>query len=409
MKKLCLVFLLLGSCTSKPPITKLRKFTSVQLGLSMKEFLLLLLLLSGCATKTQMVKPTKFTSEPCEQSFFKGAFAKPHLQLNEISSMFSMGCFNEVITLGSYVRANHRDKFYQITTEVAEIAFPEGYLTDYTLESYERSYLSLLISLSYLNLSNEDASLVELRQSMMDEQAHLYNHGNDPVITTLHAAIWDRFDPQVARPYWKRLSEDKSVHASISKFAKGRLYEIDKSSTSKRAWKIYGVGTMPPIFWQSDLIKREKGPYKIRAARGFPKACSSTASMLIPTSSWTDKLSRRYEMEYHPLLYTKSILRIPFGITYGVLGVGAGVAVGVSGCVLASQFRSGDMCQAAISGGGEIIKSSGNLVQYTLGPDLRHWENVPSAFYIVDEAMPESSPCLNHNEKENMVLRALSR
>ncbi|WP_291515429.1 hypothetical protein [Bdellovibrio sp. ArHS] len=332
------------------------------------------------------------------------------LQLNRISTLFEMACFNEVIVLGSYIRSHHRDKFYSVTTEIAELATPEGTLTEYILESYERSYLSLLIAMSYLNLNDEEAAMVELRRSMVDEQAHLYNHGNDPVITALHATLWTRFDPQVARPYWKRLSEDKRVSAAIVKFAQQRLSEIDSGPTSpNRAWKVYGTGTLPGLIWKADFLKREKGPYKISVSSGFPKACATANSLLIPTSSWTDKIARRYEADYHPILYTKSLLRIPFGVTYGVLGVSAGVAVGVSGCALASYIRSGDLCSASLQGGGHIIMASGDLVEYTLGPDLRHWRKVPSAFYIVDESAVGTEQCLSRREKENMVLRSLSR
>ncbi|WP_413569471.1 hypothetical protein ACLWBD_02990 [Bdellovibrio sp. HCB117] len=376
----------------------------------MKKLCLLFLMMSACASKPQITKPKKFTSVPCQQSFSDGVLESSDLQLNRVSTLFEMGCFNEVIVLGSYIRSHHRDKFYSITSEIGELATPEGTLTEYILESYERSYLSLLISLSYLNLNDENAAQVELRQSMTDEQAQLYNHGNDPVITALHATLWTRFDPQVARPYWKRLSEDKKSSKAVAKFAQARLMEIDSDGVStKRNWKIYGVGTLPGLIWKADFIKREKGPYKISAAGGFPKACSSAADLVIPTSSWIDKLSRRYEVDYHPLLYTKSLLRVPFGVTYGILGVSAGVAVGVSGCVVASQFRSNDLCRAAIQGGGGIIMASGDLVEYTLGPDLRHWENLPNAFYIVDESSNDNKECLSSRDKENMVLRALSR
>lgn len=57
------------------------------------------------------------------------------------------------------------------------------------------------------------------------------------------------------------------------------------------------------------------------------------------TNSWIKKLSTRYDSDYHPLLYTKSLVRFPIGIAYGIVGISAGTAIGVGGCVAAAEAK----------------------------------------------------------------------
>lgn len=342
----------------------------------------LVLILASCASKSTLPPPQKFTSWKCQSLFEDVALANAPDQLNGVTDLFVAGCYQEVITLGSFVRIYHRDKFYQLTAEVMELATPEGSFTDYVMESYERSYLSILIALSYFNLNKREDALIELRQSMMDEDARIYNHGNDPVITLLHATIWSNFDLNVARPFWKRLSEDKTVSSEVRSFCEQRIQEIDSGKRTKDTWRILGVGSMPRLIWKTDFIKRKNGPYKIFPKGEFPQACIADSTIMMPTSSWTQKLSRRYEAEYHPLLYAKSIIRAPFGVTYGVLGTTTGVAVGVAGCAAGGYAGSAGMCSDSIQGAAWIIGKTSNLVNYVMAPDLRHWENMPAAFVI---------------------------
>lgn len=39
-----------------------------------------------------------------------------------------------------------------------------------------------------------------------------------------------------------------------------------------------------------------------------------------------------------------------------------------------------------------------SLSEYTLGPDLRHWQQVPRAFYITSESDMTPNKCLIHFE-----------
>lgn len=367
-----------------------------------------ILVFGACAHRPEIASPQKFTSSLCRQRFTDAVLQEPLGQLNSLSDLYSQRCLHEVITLGSYIRSHHRDKFYSVLSEIGELATPEGSLTEYVLESYERSYLSLLLSLSYLGLGMEESALVELRHSVMDEGARIYNYGDDPVITLLQAVLWSNLDPVVSRPYWKRLSEKTVADASIRQFAKERVAELDQGESDIAEWKIYGLGYLPPLTWKTDFLKREKGPYKIRAAGAFPKACSTSQALLIPTASWSDKLSRRYEAGYHPLVYSKSLARVPFGLVYGAAGVTAGVATGVAGCGAASYIRSEDLCRASLRGAVYVIEKTGDLVAYTLAPDLRRWERIPAAFYVTrEEGRHTFGECYRKSEVAAMPLQIL--
>jgi hypothetical protein len=339
----------------------------------------------GCATDRAIEAPKEFTSSYCQKNFTNpDKVEDTDEQLDRLSDLFLHSCFSETVTIGKFIRERRRDKVYSVSTEMLEVFTPEGSQTPYTLESYERSYLSLLISLSYLNLNQENDALIELRRAIREENAVLYNYGADPVLTLLQAAVWDRFDPLTSRPFWKKLSEYKDQDSGTMSFAQQRIKEIDEGSSAKVSWQIFAVGHLPELRWSSNFFNLHGGPYEITPSRAFPKACSAEDEVFISTSSWVDKIAGRYDSGYHPLLYAKSLTRLPVGLGYGAVGVTAGTAVGLGGCVLAAEAKNAGapLCQASIEAGGYIVGQSANLVEYTLRPDLRHWKNLPIAFLI---------------------------
>ncbi len=373
----------------------------------MKNLFLLLgcVFLGACATAPRLkLSDGQATSATCQNILEDSLTKSADLQLDQVSDLYSGSCFNEVITLGTYVRHQYRSKFYEISGEVAELITPEGTFTSYVLESYERTYLSLLISMSYLNLQQEGAALVELRRAQEEETAFLYNYGRDPALSFLQAALWDRFDPGMARPHWKFLAEklkNSKADASIGELAVARLREIDLSPSQKVEWRIIGLGVLPDLDWSTDFLTMKKGAYKIQAKSNFPESCSMEEEALISTSSWVDKISEKYSSSYHPLLLTKSLFRLPVALGYGIVGVSTGVAVGVGGCGLAlygSQSmgnEAGKFCRGSVELAGYLINQSTSLVEYTLKPDLRHWRKVPLAFYLSRAPMAISTePCL---------------
>jgi hypothetical protein len=348
----------------------------------------LLLLLSGCASNELLKDPSRFTSHKCSVQFKNARDGDTEAQLDAVSELFQMHCDREVIALASFVRDQGRDKFYSVSSEMLEVLTPEGSLSPYTLESYERSFLSLLMAFSYLNLQKTDEAMVELRRATSEENAVLYNHGQDPIISFLIAAAWDRFDPGNARPEWLKLSHlsDDNAQAGLDnetmEFAKKRVAEIDIDSHTPSRWKVYGVGRLPELDWHAQFFNSQ--PYRIEPTTPFPEVCSSKESLMISTRSWTQKIAAKYKSIYHPLLVAKSLIRLPIGIGYGLVAMSTGAALGVGGCLLASDAgnNSGPLCEASMKAGGYVIGKSADLVSYTLKPDMRHWKNLPQAILI---------------------------
>ena len=75
------------------------------------------------------------------------------LTLNLLSDAFSQGCYGTVIDYGAKAHSAFRHKTFSVLKETASMFIPDGTLTDYVLESYERGYLSFLLSASYWTAS----------------------------------------------------------------------------------------------------------------------------------------------------------------------------------------------------------------------------------------------------------------
>ena len=309
-------------------------------------------------------------------------------QLDQVAELFADACFLETIQLGGFIRELNHDKFYSVSSEFLELFIPEGSVTSYVLESFERGYLSLLISLSYFNLHQADRAAVELRRADSEEKAILYNYGDDPVIMLLQAAIFDRVHPEEARPFWKRLSEFKTS-LQVQEFANKRINEIDLDSNSATQWKIYSCGRMPDFDWHLSMSRF----YKIRPQRLYPLSTADNSTIVLSTAAWGDKIIGKYGSGYHPYLFMKGLMRLPSGLAYGAVGVTGGAAIGVGGCVIAAESKgdSQDLCRFSLETGGYLISKSVDLVNFTLKPDLRHWRELPASIVVSRGAKDESA------------------
>lgn len=340
---------------------------------------------TGCASVAKLHDPAQFSSSECQIKFRENMDKDTDSQLDHASELFRQHCFKETIQIADYIRTQRRDKYYSMTAEVAEVFVPEGSFTPYVLESYERSFLTLLTAASHLHLGQREKALVELRRAVDEENARLYNHGEDPVISFLLAALWDRFDPTLSRPHWQSLKGRPDVEPAVVEFAAKRIAEIDRAENSRVNWKISGVGNFPALDWHSHYFTSK--PYSIISRSPFPRACVGPKALLMPTEPWLRKLSTRHNSDYHPLLFTKSLVRFPVGVAYGAVLVSTAVGVGVGGCVADAhaQGSNGELCRTSLDAAGKLIGVSSNLVEYTLRPDMRHWKKVPIAFLIENE------------------------
>lgn len=354
-----------------------------------KYFCLFLLLLTGCASNPKLseaLKRDNYTSPTCQRTYEKALESNSSdKQLDLISLLFADSCFHETIQLGSFVRQKSHDKIYGISAEMAEVVTPEGTFTDYVMESYERTYLSLLMSISYLGLKDNENAQIELRRSQQEALAVTYNYGDDNVLRLLQAALWDRFDPMMARPYWQSLRDNSGRDLSVRRFVDARLAAIDQHPSEKAFWHITGFGYFAKMKGRFNFFSAKS--VEIWTEEPFPKSCSNQSGILMSTKPWADKLTTRYDSSYHPLLLGKSFARVPAGISYGVLGFSVGVAVGAGTCMLGAELGpvGGGVCDLGAAAALLIFTKTAQTVSKNFQPDLRHWESIPRSFYVTTQ------------------------
>jgi hypothetical protein len=281
--------------------------------------------------------------------------------------------------------------------ESVELFVAEGTVTDYVLESYERGYLTFLISMSYLRLKRTDAVTVELNKLYNEEIALIYNHGQDPVNVLLQAVLWETFPRQgfSSRPFWLWLSRSKAAAKQLREFAEAKVHDVD-AKVRREPWQISALGAFPELDWSMQFADSKTGYFKIRPKRAFAEPCVDATGILVPTTSWFNKIAIRHSHAYHPLVNAKSWIRLPIGIVYGVSTAVAGAGVMVGGCALDAAIDSsgsGALCQISIEGGVAIMAESDDVVDYALRPDLRHWEKVPEAIYVSAGKPAKASRC----------------
>ncbi len=368
----------------------------------LKIVIILFFMASGCVTSDPRANIYAEAPEYCRQLKKAQDWDDPIRALNNISRFHEKGCYQDVIEQVEIARGKLSHKTHSILKEGLEFLIPEGKLTDYVLESYERGYLSFLAATSYLHTEKIESVTPELNKLYNEESALTYNHGRDPVNALIQGAMWDNFSKPgfSARPFWLWLSKSSDVSPKARAFAKVQISRIDSQAAenkSKALWKIYEVGRFPALDWEMKFLDNEHGYFKIRPKQQFPETCTQNGAILLPTTSWFTKISRRHAYSYHPLVNAKSWVRLPIGVFLGVSTFTVGTSITVGGCVAdASAKMSGDLCKLSILGGKAVIDLSPKVVDYALQPDLRHWEELPSAIAIlpIDGDSPATNECL---------------
>src|SRR3989449_1498715 len=156
----------------------------------------LTLLLAGC----QHAAPRQQAKADCS-TLTQGLDQSGQIEtLNLLAKAFSQKCYDVVIRYGARAQTEYRHKTYSVIKETASIFLPEGALTAYILESYERGYLTVLLADSYVQEKKAEAAKVELRRLDQELFAPIYNYGEDPVNLLLSAVLWEQLgDPGEAR------------------------------------------------------------------------------------------------------------------------------------------------------------------------------------------------------------------
>jgi len=332
--------------------------------------------------------------------------------LNNLSHAFYDRCYETVIKFGKKVQSEYRFKTYSVMKETGSFFVPDGILTDYILESYERGFLSFLLSASYYQLHQPDASKVELRQLDHEIFAELFNYGEDPVNVLFEAVMWEKLgETGESRVDWNQLQDRKERRKEtvepIRSFALKRMNAIDAIENINPDWKIYAVGQFPDVQWDLRFINLGDGYFSVTAQQKFMPACASDTGLRISTQSWFEKIATRHNNSYHPLLNIQSWIRLPFGLVYSIIPLAAGAGIAVGGCAVDAAAQGlGYLCNASLESGVALMRQSPKVLKGTVQPDLRHWENVPSGFIFSTADDLRQEKCfgnLSPNDKSRTV------
>lgn len=325
--------------------------------------------------------------------------------LNKLVEAFSQKCYGTVLIHGVKAQEEFRHKAFSAVKETASVFLPDGTLTDYVVESYERGFLSLLIAASYLHQGSAENTKVELRRLDHELFAPLYNFGEDPVNILLSAVLWERAGaPAEARVDWLRLWDLrpllKGADEAVRLFAEAQVTRIDEGRDSGTTWHAYGVETFPGVDWEIEFFGSTSGYFLVRPTRAFPTACVSETGVRISTQSWFDKLAMRHSHAYHPLLNMQAWIRLPIGIAYSLVPLTTGAGITVGGCTadvalsLSGRSGGGALCYLSIVGGVALMKKAPDVLRGSLEPDLRHWDRLPAAFLVTRAPDLAHEPCV---------------
>ena len=320
--------------------------------------------------------------------------------LNFISKASEARCDELVAKYGTQARSEFRHKTFSITRETMNVFVPDGTFLEYVLESYERGYLSILLATSYVRLEKMQEAKVELRDLDHELFAPIYNFGEDPINLLLSAVLWERLAaPGEARVDWLRLRDFKMFvmrdDPVLRRFAEERVQQIDSGEAQQQEWHVYQVGRFPGVDWDLKFKNSTSGYFSITPNEPFLKSCASDTGVLVSTETWFNKIAVRHSHKYHPLLNVQTWIRLPVGIAYSLVPVSAGAGLMVGGCLLdaASEGR-GALCELSIVGGMALMSTAPRVLEGSLRPDLRHWEQVPEAVVVTRASEPKQERCL---------------
>ncbi|MBI5855110.1 MAG: hypothetical protein HZB35_07760 [Nitrospirae bacterium] len=357
----------------------------------------LILLVGGCQTSPE----GRPASVECSDIEGRVNLSQPIDTLNLISAAFVHRCFDLVIGVGAQAREKYRHKTFTLLKETASVFVPDGNLTDYVLESYERGFLSVLMAASYFKRDELAEAKVELRRLDHEVFAPLYNFGEDPINVLLSAVLWERLgDQQEARVDWLRLQDLpnflRDLDPSIRSFAGLQIERIDASLVPRHEWRVYGLGAFPKVTWHLRFFGSQSGYFAVRPMEEFPAICVSDTGVRLPASSWFRKIAIRHSHAYHPLLNVQSWIRLPIGLVYSFVPVAAGAGIAVGGCMADAAIagkHGGALCELSVKGGIVMMSKAPEVLEGALKPDLRHWEQLPAAFLVTSASSFWEEPC----------------
>jgi len=358
--------------------------------------LCVLAVIMGC----QPAELRKQSGRPCADVEREIDLSKRIATLNLLSEASRAHCDDAVVTYGAQARSQFRHKAFSITREAANVFVPDGTFIEYIMESYERGYLSILLAISYIRLHKTEDAKVELRDLDHELFAPIYNFGEDPVNLLFSAVLWEQLgDVGEAHVDWLRL-RDFRIFAMredplLRRFAEERVSQIDNREGGSPEWHVYQVGRFPQLDWDLRFSSSTSGYFSITPKEPFMASCASSTGVLISTESWFNKIAIRHSHAYHPLLNIQTWIRLPIGVVYSLIPVAAGAGIMVGGCMLdAAGNGKGSLCQLSVVGGVALMRTAPDVLEGSLRPDLRHWQEVPAAIVVTRASEANQEPCM---------------
>ncbi|HEY6973153.1 MAG TPA: hypothetical protein VI359_02495 [Nitrospiraceae bacterium] len=358
--------------------------------------LLVLVVVMGC----QRADLRKQSGRVCADVEAEIDLSKRIATLNLLSEASIAHCDDVVVTYGAQARSEFRHKAFSITRETANVFVPDGTFIEYIMESYERGYLSILLAISYIRLHKTEDAKVELRDLDHELFAPIYNYGEDPVNLLFSAVLWEQLgDVGEAHVDWLRL-RDFRIFAMredplLRRFAEERVSQIDNREGAGPEWHVYQVGRFPQLDWDLRFSNSTSGYFSITPKEPFMASCVSSTGVLVSTESWFNKIAIRHSHAYHPLLNVQTWIRLPIGVVYSLIPVVAGAGIMVGGCMLdAAGNGKGALCQLSVVGGVALMRTAPDVLEGSLRPDLRHWQEVPAAIVVTRASEANQEPCM---------------
>lgn len=356
-------------------------------------FSILLYILVGCATAKK--SEDVIGEGHCSERIYRARQGNIEEKLNSISDLFVQKCYPEVISLGSEIREKNRDKYYSLLSESTEAIFYEGVMTEYTLDSHERVFLSLLISISYLKQGKLVSAEVELNRAYEESVAQIYRSGSDEVNIFLQGLMWLQISGwDKAEPFLKKIETTDGYAPHLKRFVSSlRDYQLENKKAMQV--RVYTMGRMPSVrfLWFSKYQKNYTPELSV-------KNCLSENSIILSTNSWVNQIEHREDTQKDPVLATKRALRVPATLLYS----GTVLAVGGTLTYLSAATNTEAPLYLALA----TIYYTYRTFVNGLAPDMRSWKNLPQAFYVqLGVSEPAENICMQKYSPDKYDMKEL--
>lgn len=310
--------------------------------------------------------------------------------LNLVRQMYHNACYQEVIAAAQYIRAQFRDQTISLTRDLSEVVFYEGTFVDYQMESYERTYLTILVALAYYKQNQIPAVEVELRKAYEESTAVLETKGQDRITLLMMALLWENIGkPEMARPLFKRIIELSGPKVDPIYNLARELHDIPRQGRPQ--WQITELSNLPEMNVTSQSSVEFRYPeYQTTDADGKKsfdytyykiRNCTESSTQILATDDWLKFLNDRIQFPSNVKSNIKKMARLPLTLLYTTVVFSAGAAITVE---LAKSCKSKDCGELIFYTAAATVAATNHTLNAGLVPDTRYWNGLPQAIGITN-------------------------